>query len=498
MMKKRIYLIIILLLSGVTASFSAMSNSLDSIKITLEQASNRLVQEKAYVHLDNTRYFIGDTIWYKAYVVRADNLQFTDMSRILYVELLSPDGVVVERQHLIVSPKGYTCGDFELKDSLYSGFYEIRAYTRWMLNFNVTDHPYARKDREAFYNFKMAHDYYRQYDALYSRVFPVYSKPDSAGDYLSKRMYARYKQQYFSQPSEKLTVKFYPEGGHIIKGVSSRIAFEATDQEGKDVDVKGTVSLDGTKIADISTTYMGRGIFTVKASDERMKASFVYKGKNYSFDLPKSETAGAAIQLSSDNKLMIETKGLSANEPVGISVLCRGSLKLFDIVRLDNNGNAGYSISDKDLPTGINDLTLFDSHGRVLADRLFFVNHHDYDGNKISLNGIKQSYDPYEKITLKMKCEGVAEPMHFSVAVRDNISDENSYDDGGMMTDMLLSSELKGFIGYPHYYFEKDDATHRQVLDLLMMVQGSQKYHLEKNADTAYDHRVYRTETIMA
>ena len=102
------------------------------------------VQEKVYLHLDNNCYFKGDTIWYKSYVVRADNLDYTDMSHILYVELLSPDGLVVERQNIIVSPDGYGDGNFALKDSLYSGYYELRAYTRWMLNFRVTEHPYGR------------------------------------------------------------------------------------------------------------------------------------------------------------------------------------------------------------------------------------------------------------------------------------------------------------------------------------------------------------------
>ncbi|MBO5631303.1 MAG: hypothetical protein J5965_19725, partial [Aeriscardovia sp.] len=118
---------------------------LDSLRRVLEQAP---VQEKVYIHTDNTCYFKGDTIWYKAYVTRADNNRYTDMSRLMYVELVSSDGLVVERQQLIVSEKGYSSGDFALKDSLYSGFYELRAYTRWMLNFCVTEHPYGRKDRE--------------------------------------------------------------------------------------------------------------------------------------------------------------------------------------------------------------------------------------------------------------------------------------------------------------------------------------------------------------
>ena len=102
-----------------------------------------LPQEKVYVHLDNTCYFVGDTIWYKGYVTRSDKGTLTDMSKILYVELLTPDGFLVERQQLEM-PNGTANGAFVLTDSLYAGYYELRAYTRWMLNFGQYEHPHAQ------------------------------------------------------------------------------------------------------------------------------------------------------------------------------------------------------------------------------------------------------------------------------------------------------------------------------------------------------------------
>ena len=134
---KNVSLLILFLLLSVGG---VQAGSLDDIRKALEQSSVSQVQEKVYIHTDNSSYFVGDTLWYKAYVVRADNLKPTDMSRILYVELLSPDGLLVERQQIVVNPEGYTCGQFVLTDSLYSGYYEVRAYTRWMLNFKVSEH----------------------------------------------------------------------------------------------------------------------------------------------------------------------------------------------------------------------------------------------------------------------------------------------------------------------------------------------------------------------
>ena len=152
-MRKRMTVVAWLLCMALMA---VRAGGIDEIRQALEHSSVTQVQEKVYVHTDNTCYFIGDTLWYKAYVVRADDLRPTDMSRLLYVELLSPDGLLVERQTVVVSGSGYACGQFELKDSLYSGYYELRAYTRWMLNFNVREHRYRRDETWWFYNRQMA------------------------------------------------------------------------------------------------------------------------------------------------------------------------------------------------------------------------------------------------------------------------------------------------------------------------------------------------------
>ena len=168
-MRKVLTLVLLTIAIAIQAQ-TFVQHSLDSIKGVLLNAP---IQEKVYVHLDNQCYFKGDTIWYKAYVMRADNFTYSDMSRILYVELVSPDGMVVERQNIIVSPDGYSDGNFALQDSIYSGYYEVRAYTRWMLNFKVSEHDYGHKDYENFYNRQMAQDFFRQFETVYSRVFPV-------------------------------------------------------------------------------------------------------------------------------------------------------------------------------------------------------------------------------------------------------------------------------------------------------------------------------------
>ena len=471
----------LLLLSLAVSSYAG---GIEEIRQALEQSSVSQIQEKAFVHTDNQCYFVGDTLWYKAYVVRADNLQPTDMSRILYVELLSPDGLLVERQNIIINSQGYTCGQFVLTDSLYSGYYELRAYTRWMLNFNVRHHRYRRDDTWWFYNKQMAADYFRIWDGLYSRVFPVYSKPETAGDYDVRSMYQRPKTRIPKQKKEDLLVSFFPEGGHLIEGVPNHVAFEVTNQHGEAVNIKGTIEVDESKMLDVKTEYMGRGSFVVTPSQKRLKARFTYHDKEYKFDLPKTERQGVAIQLDGD-ALTIHACGLPQEQEYGLSVLCRGKLKYFSgLPRL--TGATNISIPFDSLSTGVNDLTIFDGNGQILADRLFFVNHHENDGNIVTAEiNPTHTYQPYEKIDIPVQLPSTFEPTVFSLSIFDTNTDEPTYNDGNIMTDLLLSSELKGFIAYPNYYFEKDDAERRHHLDLLMMVQGWRKYNWTELSDTA-------------
>ncbi len=494
------------------------AGSLDDIRQALQQSSVSQIQEKVYIHTDNQCYFVGDTLWYKAYVVRADNLTPTDMSRILYVELLSPDGLLVERQNIIVAPEGHTCGQFVLRDSLYSGYYELRAYTRWMLNFGVREHDYNVQETWQFYNRQMAADYYRQWDGLYSRVIPIYSKPDVAGDYDARRMYQRPKQRLQKPKKEELFVSFYPEGGHLVEGVKSRVAFEVVDQLGEAVTIKGSVRQGSQPLTDIQTTHLGRGVFTVTPQGKPLTAQFSWRGKNYTFSLPRAEQGGVVLALDG-SQVTLQGRGQAhAGRQYAVSILCRGVLQHFAPVTLSavpsppspsspspspspfSSSSVLYaatvSLPLESLPAGVNNLTVFDSDGRILADRLFFVPGSAHAAViTSSMDGTPTTtYAPYAPVTVTLQTP--APHTTFSLSVRDTRTDEPTYNDGNLMTDLLLSSELRGFIARPAYYFESDDVEHRRNLDLLMMVQGWRKYPWQELADTARQMR-YEPEKTM-
>ena len=301
---------------------------IDSLARRVERFGNVLPQEKVYLHIDNTCYFVGDTIWYKGYVTRTGRGTLTDLSKILYVELLTPDGYLVERQQLEM-PDGTAHGAFVLTDSLYAGYYELRAYTRWMLNFGQCEHPHSEYTEDMFYNEQMASDFFRDYDKLYSRVFPVFDKPEEAGHY-PKDMTLRPMRRYYKSRKGKpeLDLKFYPEGGHLVAGVSNRIAFELNDEDGQHLEAELSIQdSNGKEIARTKALHRGRGVFTLPAvAGEKYQAVFNYEGEEYEIELPETEEEGYALQVTqTDGTLQARIAGTQPNGlPLGLQVQHEG------------------------------------------------------------------------------------------------------------------------------------------------------------------------------
>lgn len=465
-------------------SISAQSHkdiaSVDSLATRVERFGTGLPQEKVYLHIDNTCYFVGDTIWYKAYVTRSDKGWLTDLSKIMYVELLTPDGYLVERQQLKMED-GTAHGAFTLTDSLYAGYYELRAYTRWMLNFGRHEHPHSKYTEDMFYNKQMAKDFFRDYDKLYSRVFPVFDHPKEAWRY-AKDMTLRPMRRYYKARKGKpeIDLRFYPEGGHLIEGTDGHVAFEINDEEGKHLEAElSIIDSDGKEVAQTRTLNRGRGVFTLTdmKPDDKYKARLHYQDYDYEVKLPEVEKEGYALHVErKDSVLRMIIQGTTeSKEELGIQIQCNGVSKAFRKLSPADMRKDTVDIFWASLPTGVNQITVFNGEGRIYADRLFFVNHHDYDQPLITVEGIKQEYAPFKPIELRMKLLRHHD-ADVSLAVRDHATDETTYDNGTMLTEMLLASEIKGFVENPGWYFEADDSLHRHALDLLMMVQGWRRH----------------------
>ena len=477
-MKTRMRVIWGLLLWAVTAG-AQQPTTLDGWAQRLKAFGEKIPQEEVFVHMDNTCYYLGDTLYYKAYLRLSDGRP-SMLSQLLYVELLNQDGYLVERQKVEMK-QGQGYGSFALLDTLYGGYYELRAYTRWQLNWGAYEHDHTKNAEKWFLSNKMMHEYYRDYDKLYSRVFPVYDHPRKPGDY-AQDMTTRPLRRVFKASNEKpkASLTFYPEGGDLVAGVPNRVAFEVNDEEGKHLKGKLQVKSEETNLdVMVETENRGRGTFVVTpTAGKRLTATFTWEGGSERFDLPKAVTDGVALQASVESDgihVRLHKAGVAQNEPLGLTVSCHGVQKDFQTLTTDEA-----LVPMELLPTGVVQLTIFNADGRIYADRLVFVRQPDFQPQNITFAGIKDEYGPYEQVNLSLSLSGEGSVPSsgggLSVAVRDAIYSDYTFDSGNIMTEMLLASQIKGFVEQPEYYFERDDEEHRRALDLLLMVQGWRRY----------------------
>ena len=519
---KRLSLLLILTLgclTSVTAQTSEPADRGDAMTKLASYAArigyfNHLCpQEKVYLHLDNTAYFQGETVWFAATVVNATNLGEA-ASKVLYVELLSPTGVVLKQQKLKVV--GGRChGSFPLIDNdvqeavekrgaigYPSGYYQIRAYTRAMLNFDDA--------------------------GIYSRVIPVYKAPDEEGDYADPVM-RKYTGKETARPeaskAEKFSVSFFPEGGHILTGTPCRIAFKAVDRNGHGVDIERLTDEQGHTL-DCGTMHAGMGSFTYTAADTRRHAVKVrYEGKDYTFDLPAAEPDGYALQLRRTSPAEVNAiLTIRAAEPLcrlAYTVTTHGTVCAFDTLQPTPVVHPSEGICEScdtltlptdGYPTGVCQFTLFNEAGTALASRLFFADNGG-ESEPLTVTAGKSVCQPFEEVTLHFRTATPAVNT-FSLAVRDAADYGTAYRDD-IRTYMLLSSELKGLIEDPAWYFEEENGGENHpstgtlfrstaegvlqaesrstaerstaegrsaALDLLMMVQGWTRYNWRQMA----------------
>jgi len=468
-------LITMMPLSVAQAQETDVMNRLKKFFTNIANYNNNYSQEKVYLHLDNNGYFPNEKIWFKAYVFRASTLLPTDLSKVLYVELLTPDGEVKERQSLPIL-NGRTYGNFTLDNLFKTGYYEIRAYTRAMLNWD---------------------DAY-----IYSRVFPVFDVPKDTTQFSvlkvsddpedSKLMRLRKSPMpLLSESSEKkgkVILTFYPEGGHLVKGIAGKIAYKLTDEEG--FSLSSSLSLCTTNDTQLLTStpeHEGMGDFEVPAS---WTGGYVKvtdsKGKEQRFNLPQAQDAGCQMSVTTQDDGSITLKAAPntsfGHKTLGISITCRGVACYFDTVHIAGSPIIK-QIPRKQLRDGIQQVTLFTPEGEIVAERLVWVSSVQQP-MIFEVEQNQQVYQPFSPIVLNFTLKaptGTPQEGEFSLSVQD-VGGMVAEDGMNLKTDMILCSDLKGYIHDPEYYLQKNDSEHLHALDLLLMVQGWRRYEWKEMA----------------
>lgn len=448
---KKILFALILVVSIRTIAFGqgsspVLENAVSKIKTIITDQ----IIEKAYLHFDRPYpyYVAGETAYFKAYVTMGELHQPSTISGILHVDLIGKNDALLQTKSIALT-NGIGWGDFSLPDSLQKGSYRVRAYTNYMRN---RDHAY----------------YFDKYISVSSltNVNRLAQTPKKTG-----------------QPS----IQFFPEGGNLVTDIHSKVAFKAVGPDGLGVDLKGSViDNDNKEIAKIESSHYGMGTFDfIPEEGKKYTAKLIYAdGTKATVNLPDAASKGIVLAVNTDNpaKMGIEIRANRAyykenmNKDINLLVYWSGSVKKIN-TKLDN-AVLGLDLPTANMMTGIVQVTLFSDTGEPLSERLAFVQNNDLLGMTVMSN--KPVYNKRENVVLNLNAktkDGSAAKGSFSVSVIDESKlavDENA--ETTILTGLLLTPDLKGYIEKPNYYFANVTTETRSNLDALMLTQGYRRF----------------------
>jgi TonB-dependent SusC/RagA subfamily outer membrane receptor len=557
-MKKYVILLFFVIASILVLGFVRDDEPLKKIIQQIEKYRLQYPQEKIHLHMDKPYYAIGDNIWFKAYVVTAEKNELSDLSKILYVELIN-DKDSVKQSLALPLEMGLAWGDFSLTDSLKEGNYRIRAYTNWMRNFGEEyffDKTFTVGNSIANTVITQA-DYTYSKDVKGQKVMASLNYADMAGKPLINKevtyqvvldfrtilkgngitdskgnlLISFVNNQPFILKSGKILttirldekisasknfpvkstsnetdVKFFPEGGDMINGISTRVAFKALGSDGLGIAVSGYISdQNNVRMSEFQSEHAGMGSFKIKPSASSTYTAYItFKdGSEKAIPLPTVKTQGYVLTADNTdpNELKIKISTTELDQPdseLTLVAQTNGQVQFVSKNKM-NSRTFNASIPKSRFPTGILQLTLFSPKNEPVAERLVFINHSDF--LKINLRTDKAEFQKREKVKLMLD---VSDPKgkptlgSFSIAIVDETKvpvDEAS--ETSIISNLLLSSDLKGFIEQANYYFTDTTEAKVRQLDNLLLTQGWRRFEWKNILSNNYPTLVYGPEKSM-
>ncbi|MEQ1588088.1 MAG: hypothetical protein ABL895_19560, partial [Cyclobacteriaceae bacterium] len=405
------------------------------IKKVNDHTTARL-QEKAYAHLDRAFYAAGEKVWFKIYLVDGYIHHPVNSSKVAYLEILdAAKNPVVQTKIGLQEGKGN--GSVTLPASLNSGNYLVRVYTQWMKNFSP--------------------DLYFQQPITIVNVFRSLDEKRSLSE-------------------SKLDIQFFPEGGQLIDGVRSKVACRVVDVTGKGVSYKGSIiSSNGDTVARFAPLKFGIGNFKFTPSlvDQYKVIIQETSGRKTLSELPAILSSGYTLQVTdtSQNRLSIKIqgRGKEINSPLIYFIgHTRQVIKVANTNYL-KEGESSFIISKDQLGEGISHLTVFNAEFKPVCQRLVFIRPEHTSLLKITTDQVV--YGTRSKVKLNVVSDKTSsKQVNLSLSVFKNDSLQQ-FEVTDIQTYLWLSSELKGNIESPEYYFSKDVAV-SAASDNLMLTHG--------------------------
>lgn len=392
-----------------------------------------------FAHIDKPFYLTGDRIWLSAYVLESSTAQILFGEGALHVDLLTPNGNVVQHQWLRIN-EGRAVGDFRLSDTLSTGVYRLRAYT----------------------------------DEDYASTRPAFERPVTVYNLLRGNT---------DQPvsaSQALDVQFLPEGGRWVAGLSNRMAFKAVGPDGRGKAVSGRiVDGQGQEVVPFTSNRFGLGSVVLNPqAGQAYRAEVRYDGKTQSAVLPAVEPEGYILTTDAVSDTADVTIRILANVPqpdpvVYLTFQSYGQLVQRTKMKLQD-GKARLNLPMAVLPAGLCQVTLYDAYGKPRAERLLFIREPNAP-IRVNLTADKAKYTPRERVILNLKLSDQPEiplvaTLSAAVTDADQVPDDSAAAD--IRAHLLLTGDLRGRIEQPGFYFRDTTRTTRRALDDLLLTQG--------------------------
>ena len=411
----------------------------DELQNKMAAFSQNNPREKIYVHTDKTFYVPGEIIWFKTYVVDGRFHKPIDLSKVAYVELLDKNNTPV-LQAKIVLQKGSGKGSFLIPVSVTSGNFRLRAYTHWMRN----------SDAGFFF------------EKSVTVINTLKTLPPATAEKI------------------KYDIQFFPEGGNLVNNIESKVAFKVTDQYGKGMDAGGVITGQrGDTIIAFKSVHAGMGDFSFTPKNGDTYKAIVHAGNDSAIvvSLPAAYEAGYELHTDEDaNRLQLTVTASNQFNGETIYILCHTREKTNTAeARIMKTTQTVFSIDKNSLPAGVTIVSIFNSAKQPVCERLYFKKP---SPGELSVAPDKPSYAIRSKVNLDIAANTILkqdEAADLSVSVY-RVDSLQGVDNTDINTYLWLSSELKGRIESPEYYFTQTGADVTKATDELMLTQGWRRF----------------------
>jgi hypothetical protein len=507
---------------------------LKSLKERFESFQKKIPQDRVYLHTDKTFYSPGETLWFSAYVRDAATMKASGQSDIVQVQLISPKGNV-ETSYRLICKNGMAAGDFTFAKGAAGGIYKIKAFTNWQKN--EPDSLFFEKEITVqdfvVPNLKMKLDFDRKAYGAGDEVIAklVLESNDNKvlanyafnyvvqieGDEIVKSnantdkdgaMHIKFKLPKSLKSNDgllnvmlnynginesisrsipivlnKISLRFYPEGGDLVTGIANKVAFKALNEFGKPADIEGEIiDEEGNIITTFTSYHQGMGAFILPCVDGVNYTAKITKPKGIEqlYAMPEMLDHGYVLNVLEQNSSVLQL-GVHASAKEELSLVAQVRGKLYYSTSIDANpGVANVNIPVSMLPFGVCQLTLFDSKGIARCERLVFVNQNKQ--LQVSIVTDKEKYLPREKVnaTISVTDEnGMPVAAHLSLSVsNDELLSFADDKQGNILSQLFLEQDIKGKIEEPAFYFTKSPKA-IQGLDYVMMTSGWRRFKWE-------------------